>query len=261
MELLEEIDPILWAFMADVPQDHIEYNTYEDGEEARVDEAIRLLCDEGNIWLEYVPEYDLMTLEAIIEEHKLKHKTSHVFFDYIHTTIELLSEFAEKSVVKMVVREDQVLAQVSTTLKHFTRKYDISLDTGTQVSGDFKNADNRDSTIIRGSKAIADKGDGCSVAMPPTAIEMKKIDAILRARMGSPKPNLVISVYKNRGGKWNDIKIWLYVDYGTMRVFDLFVTDNDYKLDGEKVLGLNKTYINIEEEGIAFEKPTEVKVY
>ena len=26
MELLEEIDPILWAYIADVPQDHIEFN-------------------------------------------------------------------------------------------------------------------------------------------------------------------------------------------------------------------------------------------
>lgn len=246
MELLEEIDPILWAYIADVPQEHIEFNTYEEGEEERVDEAIRILEEESNIWLEYIPEYDLTTLENVIEEHKLKHKIEYVFFDYIHTTVELLSEYADKSKVKMVTREDQVLAQVSNTLKNFTRRFDISLDTGTQVSGDFKNIDNRDQTIVRGSKAIIDKADGASIAMPPTESELKKVEDILRNLVGMPEPNLTISVYKNRGGKWNKVKVWLYIDYGTMRVYDLFVTDEKYRVDTVK--NLKKTYINIEED-------------
>ena len=247
MELLEEIDPILWAYMADVPQDHIEFNTYEGDEEERVDEAIRLLAEEANIWLEYIPEYDLSTLEAVIEEHKLKHEVEHVFFDYIHTTVELLSEFAHASKVKMAVREDQILAQVSSTLKTLTRRYDISLDTGTQVSGDFKNSENRDSTIVRGSKAIIDKADGAYIAMPPTAIELKKIEDIMRTKIDCPIPNIVLSVYKNRGGKWNNIKVWLYIDYGTMRIYDLFVTDYDCHPDSDKVKGLEKTIITIKE--------------
>jgi replicative DNA helicase len=74
MELLEEIDPILWAYIADVPQEHIQYNMYEEGEEARVDEAIRILEEEANIYLEYVPEYNSEILDTIIEEHKMKQK-------------------------------------------------------------------------------------------------------------------------------------------------------------------------------------------
>lgn len=87
--------------------------------------------------------------------------------------------------------------------------------------------------------------------MPPSEKELKKIDPILRKFMGCPEPNLVYSVYKNRGGKWNRIKIWLYIDYGTMRVHDLFVTDYEYKIDSEKVKGLKKTYINIHEDNYA----------
>ena len=61
---------------------------------------------------------------------------------------------------------------------------------------------------------------------------------------GKPDPNICISVYKNRGGKYNNVKIWLYIDYSTMRVDDLFVTDNDYQ-----ILEVAKTYTGIIEDG------------
>ena len=61
---------------------------------------------------------------------------------------------------------------------------------------------------------------------------------------GKPDPNICISVYKNRGGKYNNVKIWLYIDYSTMRVDDLFVTDNDYQ-----ILEIAKTYTGIIEDG------------
>lgn len=156
MELLEEIDPILWAYVADVPQDHIEFNMYEEGEEERVNEAIRILENEGSIWLEYVPNYDVGILEDIIEEHKIKHNIKHVFFDYIHSTVDLVSEYAMEAKTKMTVREDQILAHLSSKLKDICRKYNVSIDTCTQISGEYKSDQNRDETIVRGAKSIID---------------------------------------------------------------------------------------------------------
>lgn len=247
MELLEEIDPILWAYIADVPQDHIEFNMYEPGEEERVDKAIDILENESNIWFEYIPEFDANTLEEIIENHKLEHDIEYVWFDYIAATVELNSEFATESKTKMVVREDQVLANLSKKLKNFTRKFDVSIDSFTQVTGDFKNEANRDQTIVRGAKSIIDKADGALIAMPPSEKELKKVEPILREMINKPAPNLIYSLYKNRGGKWNKIKIWLYIDYSTMRVHDLFVTDYEYKL----ISDIEKTYININDENYA----------
>ena len=247
MELLEEIDPILWAYIADVPQDHIEFNMYEEGEEERVDKAIDILEHEANIWFEYVPEYDASTLEEIIEQHKIDHNIEYVWFDYISASVELNSEFATQSKAKMIVREDQVLANLSKKLKDFTRKFDVSIDSFTQVTGDFKNESNRDQTIVRGAKSIIDKADGAMIAMPPTEKELKKVEPILREMVNKPQPNLIYSLYKNRGGKWNKIKIWLYVDYSTMRVHDLFVTDYDYRL----IKDMEKTYINVSTEEFA----------
>lgn len=250
MELLEEIDPILWAYIADVPQDHIEFNMYEEGEEERVDKAIDILEHEANIWFEYVPEYDANTLEEVIEQHKLDHNIEYVWFDYISATVELNSEYASESKIKMVVREDQVLANLSKKLKNFTRKFDVSIDSFTQVTGDFKNEANRDQTIVRGAKSIIDKADGAMIAMPPTEKELKKVEPITRELLNKPVPNLVYSLYKNRGGKWNKIKIWLYIDYSTMRVHDLFVTDYEYKL----IKDIEKTYINVSNEEYASTK-------
>ena len=256
MELLEEIDPILWAYIADVPQEHIEFNMYEDDEEERVDEAIRILEEDANIWFEYLPNYDSEMLAEVIEEHKIQHNISYVWFDYIHATVELTAEFGAESKVKMVVREDQILASLSNKLKRYSRKFDVSIEAGTQVNDKSKDEKNRDETIVRGSKALIDKADGAMIAMPPTEKELKKIEPILRNLLNCPTPNLVYSIYKNRGGKWNKVKIWLYIDYDTMRTYDLFVTDYEYKIDSEKVKGLNKTYINIEDDEIISNTPT-----
>jgi len=243
MELLTEIEPIIWAYMSGVPQENIEFAIYEEGQKERVLEAIDYLEKYGKIWLEYVPEYDVSILRDIIEFHKINHNISHVFFDYIHTTVELLGEYADESKVKMATREDQVLANLSNKLKNMCREFDVSLDTCTQISGDFKNSDNRDQTIVRGSKAIIDKADSGLIAMPPTGKELSQVEDIMRTLFGeeSKKPNLIYSLYKNRGGKWNNIKIWLYVDYDTMRTYDLFVTDYNYKL----VDNISKTVLKL----------------
>ena len=245
MELIEEIEPIIWAYMACVPEDHITMNMYEDGEEERVDEAIRILREKGSIYMEYVPDYDISTLEAIIEEHVSTHNVTSVFFDYIHTTTDLISEYQGAAKSKMSLREDQVLGNLSSKLKELTRKYNISIDSWTQVTGDFKDERNRDQTIVRGAKSIIDKCDVAAIVSRPTASEFKKLEKILRSssQLGRNKPNICMSVYKNRGGKYNNVKIWLDIDYSTMRVSDLFVTDYECEL-----LPIEQNYVHVTED-------------
>ena len=245
MELIEEIEPILWAYIADVPEDHIIFGNYLPGEEERVDEAIRILDQEAHIYLEYVPDYDIGTLEKIIDEHVVKHNVGHIFFDYIHTTTDLLSEYQTEAKARMNLREDQVLNNLSTKLKELTRKYNISLDTWTQVTGSLNNEQVRDGSLIKGAKGIKEKADVCFIASRPTKKEMKLLEKILRgpANMGKPQPNLCYSIYKNRGGKLNNVKIWLYINYDTMRVHDLFMTDYEYNL-----VPVSKTYVGINED-------------
>lgn len=157
MELIEEIEPILWSYIACVNEKHIKTGEYEPGEEERVNEAIKILDEESHIYLAYIPDYDLTALENCIETHVNKYGVHHVFFDYIHTTVDLISEYQGNAKAHMTVREDQVLLNLCIKLKEWSRKYGISIDTWTQTNGDVKNIDNRDENVIRGAKSIADK--------------------------------------------------------------------------------------------------------
>lgn len=47
----------------------------------------------------------------------------------------------------------------------------------------------------------------------------------LATRLGTPEPNQIIDVYKNRRGKWRNVRIWRYTDLGTCRSTDCFITD------------------------------------
>lgn len=241
MELLNAIDPILWANIAGVPEDHIKYAAFEEGEEERVRKTIRMLEQDANIWLEYLPDFTVGAIADVIEQHVLRHNVEYVFFDYIHATPELLAEFGNQSHARMSVREDQVLLQLSTKLKQMARDYGISLISATQVTGEFRNENYRDQTIVAGAKSIINKADNAMIISRPVPAELKKVEPIIRKNGIHKQPNLICSVYKVRDGQYTNVKVWLYVDYATMRMQDLFVTDYTYK----QVPEIGKAYIDI----------------
>ena len=81
------------------------------------------------------------------------------------------------------------------------------------------------------SKAIADKVDLGMVMLPVSEADKLGIEQIVAKNQGFlPEPNLVYHVYKNRRGKLNHIRVFVYFDYSTCRTTDLFVTDNNYNL-------------------------------
>ena len=60
--------------------------------------------------------------------------------------------------------------------------------------------------------------------------DLKKLEKIMKSRFLKWQPNRCITVYKNRGGEYTKCKIWVYIEYSTMRVHDLFCTDEDYQI-------------------------------
>lgn len=47
---------------------------------------------------------------------------------------------------------------------------------------------------------------------------------------GYDLPNIKMSIYKNRRGRWKDVLVWFKADRGTCRFEPLFVTNYQYEL-------------------------------
>lgn len=82
----------------------------------------------------------------------------------------------------------------------------------------------------------------------PTKKEIKELEPVFHHALafGKKQPNVCMSFYKNRGGRYNRIKVWLYVDYSTMRVHDLYCTN----YDNEIIADIPQTYMKIEEDKV-----------
>lgn len=223
----DEIETLSLAYISQVDEDHILHNTYEEGEEERVDRAIEIL-DSSELFYIAVSDYNYEDIELIVTEHKQKYGITHLFFDYLHETEKLLSETGKKSGNRNL-RTDQVLAMVAAKLKGLAKRLNIHLDTSTQTNDQIKSVLFADQSVIRGAKSIADKPDIGYVLVP-----LSKADedfAKTQTRGFAQMPNLVYHVYKvRRGSKINKVKVWVYFDYGTLRTKDCFVTKANNEL-------------------------------
>lgn len=227
---MQEIQTLLWAYVACVPEDHITDNKYEPGEEARVKKAIDII-EESNFRAVYISNFDMADIESIIKRHKIQYGTEYVFFDYLYSSSKSFTEMSSKA-KGFKLREDQNLMVFAEKLKSLCNKYDVHIDTSTQTNDDWKNAKNPDQSVIRGAKSIADKVDIGYVALEPTDRDKEAIRKIM-PQLGlafNEEPNLVYHVYKVRRGKINHVKVFIHFNYGTLRTTDMFVTDRDYKL-------------------------------
>lgn len=236
---IDEIQTLFMAYVSGVSEEHILDGHYEPGEEERVDEAIEKI-GQSPIYIEHIPDFNIEDVENTIKKYKAKHQIGYVFFDYIFTSMKILSEVANKTRgVKM--REDNVLLMFADRMKSLANNLNIHIDTSSQSNGDWKNAKDGDQNLIRGAKSIADKLDFGAVVLPVTEADKLGIESIVHKVKGFlPEPNLVYHIYKNRRNKLNHVKLWVYFDYSTCRTTDLFVTDNEYNL-----IDVESTVINI----------------
>ena len=85
----------------------------------------------------------------------------------------------------------------------------------------------KNETVVRGARSIIDKGDIACVVSRVTPDEEELLGGVTD-NIGII-PNQVTDVYKVRRGRYTNVKIWSYVDLGTCRKIDLFITDSKYK--------------------------------
>ena len=67
-----------------------------------------------------------------------------------------------------------------------------------------------------------------SIAQLVTFDDEKALETVLGSDI--PMPEIKISVYKNRRGRWKNVLLWCRADRGTCRIEPIFMTDFQYKL-------------------------------
>ena len=231
---VEELQTIMLAYLSGVDEGHILTGKYELGELSRVKFAAKIMqFYKGYLLIEEISDPNLVNVESTIKKYATIDNVKYVFFDYIHSTASMIGQFAKNN-----LREDTILMMMANQLKQLAKDYSLFIFSATQVNmsamaddGEFKNE-----MSIRASKAIADK---CDVGYVMTKINQKNLNSYLTewrkaARMGylEPKyiddenyrPTHVLDIYKNRRGRYKNVRIWTRLHLGTGERQDLFMT-------------------------------------
>ena len=237
----EEVQTMMLAFLACVNEEHILNGTYEGDEEERVLEAARILA-ESPVYIEELPDFSLQDIENTIKKNIRDHDVKYVFHDYIHTSLKILEEITRRT-GGVKLREDNILFMLSIRLKDICNQYGIFIMSATQLNGDYQDADTPDQNLLRGAKAIADKIDLGSILLPVKQKDLEALELILSANTFD-KPNLKLSVYKNRRGRYKGVYLWCKADLGCCRVKPMFCTTFDYEI------------LNVEDLKIITEEPS-----
>lgn len=233
LDLYREVEVMAWAFVSGVPEYKIKENITTKEEDERIDKAIEIL-EKSKFFMEDEPNYDLNFLWNIIEKYKIEHNIGIVTIDYLEGTSGILSEYSA-STKGMAKREDQALLNMSKEIKEMARRFDVAIIGYTQTNNEARRDYTiRDAGAIKGSTSLANKADLGITVFPPVKKELELVQPLIdKIRVGMVRtdcvPNMVMTVYKNRGGRFKDVKIWFYVDLGTMEFIDLFVTNLNYE--------------------------------
>ena len=224
---LAECQTMCIAFLAGVDEEHILKAEYYTGEWERVQKASMLL-KQSKIYFECLPDFTLTMIENIIKKHIRENQVQYVFFDYIHSSASILMEVGGAHGVKNL-REDNVLFLLSSKLKDIAVQYGVFMMPSTQLNGDFKTSDTPDQSLLRGSKAIADRIDAGMIMLDVTSDDIEKIKPFCD-KNNVPIPNVKMSVYKIRQGRWKSIYAWMNCRKDICRYDIMFITDWRYGL-------------------------------
>jgi replicative DNA helicase len=235
MELDEECDPLMWAYLSGVESSKIMKGMYTEADKKIIERAIDVINDDC-MWMVDMPNFNIRRLEEEIAFHKKEFNIDFVGFDYILLNQALVREFTEGRGSGVGSRGDEVLLELSGALKDMCKKYDVGMISATQVNAGISDYRARDYQVLRGGKAIADKATGGSISMPITSQELNlvepyitKYNAECGRGMGELVPNFVETVYKARFTEFpKECKIFSYYNLGNMRKTEMFVTNKDF---------------------------------
>lgn len=218
-----EVQTMMLAFLANVNEDHILTGRYFEGERERVLKAAEIIKS-SPLWVEELPDFSMQDVENKIKKAIREHEVKYVLFDYIQTSLKILEEISKKS-GGVRLREDNILFMLSARLKDLANKYGIFIMSATQLNSDYQNSDTPDQNLLRGAKSIADRIDVGMILLSVTDEDLAKLAPILEGNTNLLKPNIKLSIYKNRRGSYKGCYLWCFSDLGTCRITPQFCTN------------------------------------
>ena len=220
----EEIKTMILAYLTGYNEEIFLYGTYGEEEMPRIKIAADIMEKfKDNMLFARIPDPCSSVVKNLFRKYSIQFGVNIFFYDYIFSSPAMLSEYRD-----LGLQEHVCLRMFTTTLKNLAIELDAFIMTSTQTnSEDDPKGGFRDFRNLEGSKAIRNLVDlGCIFARV-TSDELQLISKFID-NFGL-KPNIVTDVYKNRRGRWTNIRIWSYYDYGTCRKQDLFVTSATMK--------------------------------
>lgn len=219
----EEIQTLILAYLTGFNEEKILFANYSELEKEVVLQAEKVMKHFNNLYIVRLGNPNIEQVKAVVRQNWITNDIQNVFYDYIFSSPSLLNEFRD-----LRVREDVALGLLSTALKDLAVEMGLFVMSSTQsnAKADDGRKEIKNENMIRGARSIADKCDvGCFISR--LSEEEKEIIEGL-AKDFPHLPNQVMDIYKMRRGRFVNVRIWSYVDNGTCRVEDLFVTDINY---------------------------------
>lgn len=226
----DEVHLAILSTIAGVKEERIKRGETNAEEDVRLAKAVKIM-KESKIHIEYTSNFSITEIENIIERSIIRYNCKYIFFDYIQVTANLSQEL--NRLFGYVLREDQMLNQLSTALKNMANKYDVFISTSTQLNRNHKHDQYLDATHLRGGQATLDKADYGVITVKVTKADLEKLKGILERKFGGFVPTHAHHIIKNRGGKWTGVILWVNMDLDTINVYDGcgegFATTQDYE--------------------------------
>ena len=229
----DELNVIALAYMTGIPRKVIMDGLFNKEQEKVLEEAGNIL-ENSPLYMYHIPNFSVADIEDIIERNILDNDVGYISFDYIQLTSKLARSTSE--LFGQNQREDQILLHLSSSLKTLAEKYDVYIETGTQLNRNSKEEDNWDATSIRGGSSIIDKVDCAELLFRTKEKHLEKVKSIIEESGFGKEPTYFRVVFKNRAGM-ADVIIWSHMNPSTVREEVLFCTDLDYNIieDVEKL--------------------------
>lgn len=221
---MKSLTTMLIAFISGVNESKIKRRKCSAEEKRRIRKA-REIFKKGKLYLEYMPNFTIDSIEASIEKYVLNKKIEYLYFDYIHASANVIANVGKRTGNKGL-GTDKVLEAFSIELKRLCNKYFLNFATSCQVNRNSQGDDAKSFGSVRGAYSLPDKFDNVMFSETPNKKDLQKFKD-LELYEGFLEPNFTITILKNRDGEDNEITLWFNLNKGNMRFTFLNATDKD----------------------------------